>query len=114
MHSAFNRKNTGQYRGGLLIVFPDSAVVAQMTVNHWVVGSNPTLGAMRYKIEEGTMLYDLHLKMVGWVVGKNKRFLEPHMEWDVEWSSGMTNNYHESDLQIFVNDYLALKKSIIK
>lgn len=45
MHSAFNRKNTGQYRGGLLVVFPDSAVVAQLAVNQLVVGSNPTLGA---------------------------------------------------------------------
>lgn len=62
------------------------------------------------------MLYDLHLKMVGWVVGKHKWY--PHSvdddDWDVEWSNGKKNYYGGGSLQIYVNDYLVLKKSIIK
>jgi len=72
---------------------------------------------MRYKIEEGTMLYDLHLEMIGWVVGKHEWRTGPPIDdddWDVEWSNGKKNYYGGGTLQIYVNDYLALKKSIIK
>lgn len=71
---------------------------------------------MRYEIEAGTMLYDLHLKMIGWVVGKHKWYElgVDDDDWDVEWSNGKKNYYGGGSLQIFVNDYLALKKSIIK
>lgn len=95
----------------------------QRAVNSSYVGSIPTLSAMRYEIEAGTMLYDLHFKMIGWVVGKRTWNLPggisvPHIldddDWDVEWSNGKKNYYGGGSLQIFVNDYIALKKSIIK